>query len=291
MKAPSTDYNTKVLKLASTYIATASEPDARQQAPFEVGDYIIFSGIIVHDSVLNEDYISAYEIEANLGIYTQPRTLPSYVAIGEFGVGSADPNLTAINGADQEAQERIFFETEITDILTPVDAYMVDVDPATGVEHNRWVSQNGITAECNTDLLPVATGGNCLGITGGINTQFYQAQPQRARIRVAKAPNGILTRPSRNMRAMVRTMCKPYTASTTTTAQAQSTIAAMFDANGWSRGVTTANNPDLCLTNRASTVAAVVAAAAAVAFRRRTASFAFFLVPTASVALQLVHGK
>ena len=38
-----------------------------------------------------EDYISAHTVEANLGIYTQPGTQPSYLAIGEFGVGTADP--------------------------------------------------------------------------------------------------------------------------------------------------------------------------------------------------------
>ena len=41
------------------------------------------------------DYMSAHTIEANVGIYTQPGKQPSYVAIGEFGVGSADPNATA----------------------------------------------------------------------------------------------------------------------------------------------------------------------------------------------------
>lgn len=47
------------------------------------------------------DFISVNTIEANLGIYTQPGTQPSYLAIGEFGIGTADPLATAVNGAAQ----------------------------------------------------------------------------------------------------------------------------------------------------------------------------------------------
>ena len=254
--APGTTTDVLNRALVASNIASTSEPDAREQAPFEVGDYIFFSGILSYDAVIGENYVSAYEVEANLGIYTQPKTLPAYLAIGEFGLGTADPAATAINGAAQETALRIFFETEVTDMLAPVDIYMVDVDPVTGVEHNRWVSQFAMTAECNTDLLPYQTNltttpASCYGITGGINTQFYQAQPQRARVRVAKLQANLINKPSRTMRAMVRTMCKPYTASTGTTAQAQSTIAAMFDqATGQSLVTSAAGNPDLCLAGK-----------------------------------------
>ncbi|HEV7852470.1 MAG TPA: hypothetical protein VGP27_14130, partial [Mycobacterium sp.] len=76
---------------------TAGGPDPTQQAPFEVGDYIQYSGTLVNGA--NGAYVSAHTIEANVGIYTQPGTQPSYMAIGEFGVGTADPNATAANGA------------------------------------------------------------------------------------------------------------------------------------------------------------------------------------------------
>ena len=131
--------------MPSVAARTATDPDPRQQAPFEVGDHITYAGTLMHDG--SGDYISAHTIEDNVGIYTQPRTQPSYLAIGEFGVGSADPNATAVSGVAQETQDRIFLESETTDVQTPVDIYMVDVDPRTGAVKNRWITPWEMTGE------------------------------------------------------------------------------------------------------------------------------------------------
>jgi hypothetical protein len=176
-------------------VATAG-PDARQQAPFEVGDSISFSGTLMRDGS-GADYISAHTIEANLGIFTQPGSQPGYVAIGEFGVGSADPNAVAVTGVAQEAADRIFLEAETTDVQTPVDIYMMDVD-ATGTVKNRWVTPYEMTGENQA--------GNP---SGGITTQFTGVQSQRIRIRTAKAPLFLLSAPSRTVRVVQRTLCKP----------------------------------------------------------------------------------
>jgi hypothetical protein len=211
MKAPLGTIPTTLVP--ATYIATSvNEPDARQQAPMEVGDTIAFSGTLMHDTAGNY-YISAHTIEVNVGIYTQPKSQPSYLAIGEFGIGTADPTLLAANGAAQETQDRIFLETETTDVYTPVDIYMVDVDPVTGVEYNRWVSMNSMTTECSSTALTA----QCMGLEGGVTTQYTQAQPQRARVRLAKATPGILSAPSRTMRVMARTLCKPSISDLSTT--------------------------------------------------------------------------
>jgi hypothetical protein len=170
-----------------------------------VGDYITWNGTLFKDA-LGADYISAHTIEASVGIYTQPRTQPSYLAIGEFGVGTADPLATAANGAAQETQDRIFLEASTTDVQTPVDIYMMDVDPVTGALRNRWVSPYELTGECNPALPLAAT---CNGVSGGITTQYAGPQPQRARVRAAKAPAGLLSQPTRNLRVMARTLCTP----------------------------------------------------------------------------------
>jgi hypothetical protein len=175
---------------------TDTDPDPRQQAPFEVGDEIAYSGTLIHDP--NGDYISAHTIEDNVGIYTQPGTQPAYVAIGEFGVGSADPNATATSGVAQETQDRIFLEAETTDVKTPVDIYMMDVDPRDGTVRNRWITPFEMTGENQT--------GNP---SGGITTQFTGAQPQRARLRATKAPVGLLSQPTRNIRVVQRSLCTP----------------------------------------------------------------------------------
>jgi hypothetical protein len=174
----------------------AGDPDPREQAPFEVGDHITYSGTLEHGA--SGDYISAHTIEANVGIYTQPGTQPAYLAIGEFGVGSADPNATAVSGVAQETQDRIFLEAETTDVKTPVDIYMMDTDPRTGSVRNRWVTPFEMTGENQA--------GNP---SGGITTQLTGAQPQRARLRATKAPVGLLSQPSRNIRVVQRSLCIP----------------------------------------------------------------------------------
>ncbi len=99
----------------------ATDPDPRQQAPFEVGDAVTFSGTLIPATATAPAYTSAHTVEANLGIYTMPSTQPSYLAIGQFGVGTADPSAISINGFAVETQDRIFLETETTDVKTPVE--------------------------------------------------------------------------------------------------------------------------------------------------------------------------
>ena len=165
MAAPPADATT-AMPLNGSHV----QPDARQQAPFEVGDFITYSGTLMQDADGN-DFISAHTIEANLGIYTQPGTQPSYVAIGEFGVGTADPAATAVNGAAQETQDRIFLEAETTDFKTPVDIYYEDVNPADGTTVNRWVTPAEMTGEAATAQWPQG---------GGITTAEHRCRSRSA---------------------------------------------------------------------------------------------------------------
>jgi hypothetical protein len=205
-------------------------PDARQQAPFEVGDFVSYSGSLMQDGDGN-DYVSAHTIEANLGIYTQPGTQPAYMAIGEFGVGTADPAATAVNGAAQETQDRIFLESETTDVKTPVDIYYLD-SRADGSIFNRWITPFEMTGENATPLS---------GPTGGITTQNTGAQPQRARLRATKAPTGLLSQPSRNVRVAQRSLCLPTPVDPTVTTINQTALDTCFSgarrvANGLKAG-------------------------------------------------------
>jgi hypothetical protein len=150
-------------------------------------------------------YTSAHTVEANIGIYTMPGTQPSYLAIGQFGVGTADPSATSINGLAVETQDRIFLESETTDVKTPVDIYMTDIDPQTGAVRNRWTTPFAMTGEQNGPLQ--ADGITPIG--GGITTQNVGPQPQRARIRAVKAPLGLLSQPTRTIRVAVRSLCVP----------------------------------------------------------------------------------
>src|SRR3954447_9835022 len=176
----------------------ATGMDPCKQAPFEVGDQISWQGTLVHGATAGAaDYISAHTIEANVGIYTYSGHQPSYVAIGEFGVGSADPAATAVTGIAQETADRMFLESEVTDPKTPVDIYMQDVN-ADGSVKNRWVTPFEMTGE------------NQLGNpSGGISTAWTGAQPQRDRIRATKAPTGLLSQPTRTVKVPARSLCTP----------------------------------------------------------------------------------
>ena len=182
-----------------------TDPDPAQQAPFEVGDSIVFSGTLVPAAGAAPAYTSAHTVEANIGIYTMPGTQPSYLAIGQFGVGTADPNAVSINGFAVETQDRIFLESETTDVKTPVDIYMTDVNPVTGAVRNRWATPFEMTGEQNG---PIQADG-VTPIGGGITTQQTGPQPQRARLRATKAPVGLLSQPTRNVRVAVRSLCTP----------------------------------------------------------------------------------
>jgi hypothetical protein len=108
-------------------------PDATQQAPFEVNDYITYSGTLVKDAN-GYSYISAHTIVASLGIFTAPGTMPAYVAIEDMrlGVGGAPNPLFP-----QEAVEKLVIIAMTTDPTQLVDFYAVDVD-ACGTQTNRF---------------------------------------------------------------------------------------------------------------------------------------------------------
>ena len=102
-------------------------------APFEVGDYVTYNGNLSNDD--HGDFVLAYAVTANVGIFTQPGTQPTYVAIDTMllGVGGApDPNLP------QEAAVRTRIEGFTTDPSSFVMLSAVDIDPCTGLETERW---------------------------------------------------------------------------------------------------------------------------------------------------------
>ena len=212
-QTPANQYCTEFVMPAvpATGVVPANTPDPRQQAPFEIGDYVSFAGTRVALPLVDSstvDGISAHTIEANLGIYTQPGAQPSYLSIGEFGVGTGDPVANGVNGAAQEAQNRIFLEASTTDVKTPVDIYYPEVNPTTGAIKNRWVTPYEMTGENQT---PAIAGDP----TGGLTTQNIGPQPQRARIRATKAVLLLLNQPTRTVRVAVRTLCRPKAMSAT----------------------------------------------------------------------------
>jgi hypothetical protein len=116
-------------------VRTAADPDADVMAPFEVGDYLNISGMLVPDSnQVGGYYVSAYNIEANVGIYTAPLSDPMYLflsAILQGTGGVANPLFP------QETTSRVWVEGMAT-----------DADPGRTVHINaRDTDCNGIVSD------------------------------------------------------------------------------------------------------------------------------------------------
>jgi hypothetical protein len=119
------------------------KPDPFEQAPFEVGDYVTYSGNLINDVVpcvagqplSSCQYISAHTINANLSINTFPGSKPAYVTIEAqlLGIGSVPNPLFP-----QEGVERLVISSFTTDSTQLVDFYAVDVDPVTGNPSHRF---------------------------------------------------------------------------------------------------------------------------------------------------------
>ncbi|MCX7069281.1 MAG: hypothetical protein NTW85_16545 [Methylococcales bacterium] len=107
----------------------ASSGNPMQQAPLEVGDYIVYAGTQAVDT--NGTYVSAHTITANLGIYTTPGTNPAYTTqeVTIVGVGVA-------NGAVGPTEGRELFKVVgfTTDVARPIDTGFVQVDACDGSE-------------------------------------------------------------------------------------------------------------------------------------------------------------
>jgi hypothetical protein len=228
--------------MAAANIATATDADPRQQVPFQVGDYITWSGTLARGGngqvprstrptttggIGSGDVTWVHTIDANVGVFTQPRTLPAYLAVGEFGIG-VDPNpANAVAAAGVESTPRISLEAGTSDIASLVDVYLDDKGPGATPEKFRWVTietMTGTLADQAAGKIPFITSGQPFG--GGIQTQYTGPQPGRARIRAIKVPAinpalgacpltggsqacAVTQSPTRYLRVVLRSLCAP----------------------------------------------------------------------------------
>jgi hypothetical protein len=103
-------------------------------APFEVGDFVTYSGNLVAEKDGGE-YIEASTVVANVGIFTQPGTQPTYVAIDVMILGVAG---TPVPFLPQEATVRTRIEGFTTDPSSFVMLSALDVDPCNGQITERF---------------------------------------------------------------------------------------------------------------------------------------------------------
>ncbi|HET9596895.1 MAG TPA: hypothetical protein VFP65_15005, partial [Anaeromyxobacteraceae bacterium] len=164
--------------------------DPTAQAPFQVGDFITYSGVLMKEGAeptvgpapAGATFMAAYTIIANVGIFTTPGTDPAYVALDVtiLGVGGA-PGIFP-----QEATVRTKFEGFSTDPSRVVDLYGIDVDPCTGVTSDRDWGSVGV------DPGPP---------TGAVMGRWRFAPPGKV---LSLPSTGIFLPATREVRAMVR---------------------------------------------------------------------------------------
>jgi hypothetical protein len=165
---------TWVMDMPGAHAADGVSTDPTVAAPLVIGDTIAFHGTLKADA--NGPYISAHTIEANLGIYTQPHTQPSYVFIESLIVGTGGGT---VGGIAVESTARLAWTGFTTDPTELVDFYAVHQDPLTGAESDFFL---GTFDPCCTPLGRFRSPVNNLGVFGD---------------------------PTRNYRAVSRTMCEP----------------------------------------------------------------------------------
>lgn len=142
----------------------AGSPDPAIQAPFEVGDYVIYAGTLVQDCAMTgcpgggptagpwpgagagATYISAHTISNNVAIYTAPGTNPAYVSTEVTLIETG--GLTVAGGG--EAAVRTRFEGMTTDVDPTavnqrlIHLYGIDFNPLTGATSDRDFGTIGV---------------------------------------------------------------------------------------------------------------------------------------------------
>ncbi|TKA66580.1 hypothetical protein B0A49_06047 [Cryomyces minteri] len=109
----------------------ALAPNATVTAPFQVGDYLEYSGV-----TLPNGQIACYSIVANVDIRTKSGSVPSYIRMEDalIGVIDTDPNV-------EFSQSKFIGFSSDPDAF--VQIFAIDVDPCTGVEHDRLIGSVG----------------------------------------------------------------------------------------------------------------------------------------------------
>lgn len=195
--------------------------DPRQQAPFEVGDYVTFAGNLIADpgGANGGQYIAAHTVTASLGIYTRPGVDPSYVSVNVSLIGTG--GLTVFGAG--EAAIRTRFEGMTTDETRLIRVYGIDINSQTGATTDReWGS-----------IMPDP------GPPGGaVRGRWRFRPPCSLAVATSKActppPAGQFIPPTREVRAVVTGLSQflPGTTTANPASQVPSTPGATTTANG-----------------------------------------------------------
>lgn len=213
--------------VANAEIASPGEPDSRFLVPFKTGDFITFIGTQTTSGQSpraasssanpSPDVISVHTIEANVGIYTAPGSLPAYAAITSIEIAADPAPATAATESSvvPRSSGRISLRAVVSDPTAIADLYFVDLEPGrnipgfprqnhlVGDKTQRWITPNAITGEVG------AVGSNSLVIGGGISAKPRAGRYGGIELLANKVNNGVLVMPTRYVRLVLRSLCDP----------------------------------------------------------------------------------
>jgi hypothetical protein len=160
----------QVINMPASAKAGATKPDPFKEAPFMVGDYVAYGGVLYKNNpsapldptvpMNQQTYISANTVSADkIALYTAPcptsqgscaaQVGPAYVQLARMVIGTggntnginvlANPTL-GIGGGNiplPEPRNNIVIVGFVTDSTQLVDIFAADINPTTGVETDR----------------------------------------------------------------------------------------------------------------------------------------------------------
>ena len=118
----------------------AGVPDPYLMAPFEVGDYVTYNGILEDDA--NGTYVLAHTMIAEATILTAPGTAPAYTAIDVLLMGTTS-KAAAAAGLEGAVRTRVEGWSTDGSGQTAQNVYAVDVDACSGTPSERlWLDHD-----------------------------------------------------------------------------------------------------------------------------------------------------
>jgi hypothetical protein len=151
-------------------VNAAERCDPKLPAPFLVGDYIMFNGMMTEDSPGSGTFFhSAHAVHAMAGIYTSPGMDPAYVTIEEALIGTLGEPYP---GIDQEETSRFRMVGFVTDPSRRVEVFVLDVAGSVETERRLTTLQPSAVGQVGRIRITLPAKANFLPITRDVRIRF-----------------------------------------------------------------------------------------------------------------------
>ena len=121
----------------TTAVVTNTTPNPKRMVPFEIGDYVTYSGIIVEG---DPTLIAAWAVDGNVGVHTALGDGVQYVATEVALLGLGGTTIAGVAEATIRTRFEGFTSAQSADPAAPslIDIWGVDVDCANAETFRQW---------------------------------------------------------------------------------------------------------------------------------------------------------